>query len=218
MIQEERMVNTMGKRAAQSLLSEETKSIKRANFRIKSVAKKYGIDSLVYQDMVQEWMNEEMKKFVNIGDDGVIQISTKFPKQYDHGDKQLIMSRIERTRGLKDIIESARKFYEISDEEWKKMKKGEKEKLSLNMSKLTTELENMTKELYDAFGHDRQFLEPLFPELFEDNDGQMKSDRMREIVDLGLKLINDKDKHVLSEEKQYKTKRGNKIIDPLKRR
>lgn len=213
------MVNTMGKRAAQSLLSEETKAIKRANFRIKSVAKRYGTDSLVYKDMVRDWLSDEMKQYTNIGEDGIVQISTKFPKLYDGLDKKLIQSRIERTRGLKDIIESAKKFYEISDEEWQKMKKPEKEQMSLRMSRLTTELENMTKDLYEAYGtHDKSFLEPLFPELYEDNDGQMKSDRMREIVDKGLQIIEDKDVNLLSEVGQYKTKGGNIVPDPNKRR
>lgn len=191
----------MGRKAVVSKLSEETKSIKRANFRIKSVAKKYGTDSQIYQDMVRQWTSSAFQQYVNIKEDGIIQISTKFPKMYEGVDKQLIMYRIEHTRGLKDIEKDTKEFFNISDEEWKKTKSIEKILLARKKEQAQIMFDSMLKEIYSIYSHNSGQLQKRFPELFK-QDGVLSYDDMLSLAIKGNELVTDEEnvfKDVLSE-------------------
>lgn len=203
----------MSRKAEHSLLSEETKAIKRANFKIKYVANKYGIDSQVYKDMVAMWTNETFAPYTNIGADGIIQISTKFPKLYNAKDKNLIMSRIQRTRGIKEIESSYREFAKISRDEWKQYSTQEKTRMIKEKSVLFKRLDDMANDFYKLYQKDGTKTE--FPELY-DTKGEWDAKTLKEVIEKGEKILKDKDKLKEDLLNEYDERTGYK--NPLKRR
>lgn len=168
------------RKAEVSKLSDDVRAIKRANSRIKSIAKKYGTDSQVYKNQVSRYMstsytrgktktnyNEISKSYeglVHFSDDGVLQISTKAIREYKGADKPLFKWGIYNQEGLKNIEANALASLNMDYDEYKALKPKERVELIKEEAEMSDELESKIGELYDKWG-DRDAVLREVPEL-----------------------------------------------------
>lgn len=166
------------RKAEVSKLSDDVKAIKRANTRFKALAKKYGVNSQVYKNVVSPWLSEEYKTgdtkkpstkeryegLVNFGKDGIPQISTKFFKEYQGRDVFLIRHAIENAPTIKSVESNAFASLDIPYEEWKKLKPNERTKLVKEEAEVSNNLEKAIGELYKAYGNESVDVVPRLKE------------------------------------------------------
>lgn len=173
----------MGKKAQHSKLSEEVKAIKRANSRIKYVAKKYGKTSNIYKELTAQWRpGGSMSKYVNYGADGIVQISTKLVKEYHNADRDLIFHQIKKVRGIKEIEQSSKEFGGMEEDEWKKLSKKERRKYVLEMSILERDMRTMVDKLYNMFESGKSTIEKYMPSLMLEEGGTMDKNRLKKAI------------------------------------
>lgn len=176
----------MGRKApeGQSKLSDNVKAIKAANRRFKEIAKKYGTDSIVYENAVKYYRdNPKFEGFINESGE-VLQISTKIDKQYQKSDRNLVISFIKRAPKLGQIESQTREALGVSRDEWKKMSKEQRVSSTISVAEIASEIAPMLEALYGEMGRSRTLEE--FPELEE---GKMSHEQATKFIEKAKKLL-----------------------------
>lgn len=143
-----------------SKLTDEVKAIKVANTRLRYLAKKYGLDSEIYQKAINPFLSKKFDAYRNESK-GVLQLSTKLDKHYNRSDRALVFGYIKNTPTISKVESHVRESLGISRDEWKKASTDVKTELAKGVYNIEENIEPLINQLYKA----RCDIDQDFPEL-----------------------------------------------------
>lgn len=154
-------------------------NIKRANQRIAEIAKKFGRNSLVYQETVKGWQQGQFKNYVHVSKSGNIAVSYKAAKEYSDPDNPTDKYKSYLFKGLvtkvPTVQELERRVAEELNVDYKELKKVDavtRRNAIAGLYQIRSDINNLLALFYAAYDEgDRQL---LAPELYKDEQRSYK--------------------------------------------
>lgn len=130
-----------------SKLTDEVKAIKVANTRLRYLAKKYGLDSEIYQKAISPFITKKFDAYRNESK-GVLQLSTKLDRHYNNRDRALVFGYIKNIPTIAKTESHARESLGLSRDDWKQYTKQEKTETTKAVFEVESNITPLIESLY----------------------------------------------------------------------